>query len=133
MLGPLRQMAYEKNTSFDTLGLKAKTLADIIALVEEGKVNFSTASTKILPAVIDRPTTFPLQIATELNLLQVSKPDDVEGWINEVLNKMPEKVVEFKKGKKGLIGLFVGEVKRISKGKADLKIATQLLEEKLKN
>ncbi len=86
-----------------------------------------------MPAVIDRPPTFPLQIATELNLLQVSKPDDVEAWINEVLNKMPEKVVEFKKGKKGLIGLFVGEVKRISKGKADPKIATQLLEEKLKN
>ncbi len=133
MLGPLRQMAHEKKTSFDTIGLEAKTLADIIALVEEGKVNFSIASTKILPAVIDRPTTFPLQIATELNLLQVSKPDDVEAWINEVLNKMPEKVVEFKKGKKGLIGLFVGEVKRISKGKADPKIATQLLEEKLKN
>jgi aspartyl-tRNA(Asn)/glutamyl-tRNA(Gln) amidotransferase subunit B len=56
----------------------------------------------------------------------------VEAWINEVLNKMPEKVVEFKKGKKGLLGLFVGEVKKVSKGKADPKIATQLLEEKLK-
>jgi aspartyl-tRNA(Asn)/glutamyl-tRNA(Gln) amidotransferase subunit B len=40
---------------------------------------------------------------------------------------MPEKVIEFKKGKKGLIGLFVGEVKKISNGKADPKVSTELL------
>jgi len=38
---------------------------------------------------------------------------------------MPDKVNEYKKGKKGLIGLFVGEVKKISKGKADPKVVTQ--------
>lgn len=131
--GPLRQMANEQNTSLNEIELSPKTLADIIKLVEEGKVNFSIASAKILPAVIDTPEKSPLQVATELNLLQVSETSDVEAWINEALNKMPEKVAEFKKGKKGLIGLFVGEVKKISKGKADPKIATQLLEEKLKH
>jgi aspartyl-tRNA(Asn)/glutamyl-tRNA(Gln) amidotransferase subunit B len=130
--GPLRQIANEKNTSFDEIKVSAKTLAELINLVDEGKVNFSIASTKILPEAIQKPGTTPLQIATELNLLQVSEASDVEAWINEVLNKLPEKVAEFKKGKKGLIGLFVGEVKKISKGKADPKIATQLLEEKLK-
>jgi aspartyl-tRNA(Asn)/glutamyl-tRNA(Gln) amidotransferase subunit B len=130
--GPLRQIANEKNTSFDEIKVSAKTLAELINLVDEGKVNFSIASTKILLAAIQKPATSPLQIATELNLLQVSEASDVEAWINEVLNKLPEKVAEFKKGKKGLIGLFVGEVKKISKGKADPKIATQLLEEKLK-
>jgi aspartyl-tRNA(Asn)/glutamyl-tRNA(Gln) amidotransferase subunit B len=133
MLGPLRQIANERSLSFDSIGLEAKALAGIITLVEEGTVSFSVAATKVLPAVIDDLKKSPLQVATELNLLQVSRTDDVEAWIIEVLNKMPEKVVEFKKGKKGLIGLFVGEVKKISKGKADPKIATQLLEEKLKN
>jgi hypothetical protein len=42
-------------------------------------------------------------------------------------------VLEYKKGKKGLIGLFVGEVKKISKGKADPKIATELLNQFLIN
>ena len=46
---------------------------------------------------------------------------------------MPEKVAEYKKGKKGLIGLFVGEVKKISKGKADPKMVTNILEQKLNN
>jgi aspartyl-tRNA(Asn)/glutamyl-tRNA(Gln) amidotransferase subunit B len=130
--GPLRQLANEQSTSMDELGIAPKTLAELISLVEEGKVNFSVASTKILPVATQKQGTSPLQIATELNLLQVSEASDVEAWINEVLNKLPEKVAEFKKGKKGLIGLFVGEVKKISKGKADPKIATQLLEEKLK-
>jgi len=44
---------------------------------------------------------------------------------------MPDKVAEYQKGKKGLIGLFVGEVKKLSKGKADPKIVTDLLEKAL--
>jgi aspartyl-tRNA(Asn)/glutamyl-tRNA(Gln) amidotransferase subunit B len=62
----------------------------------------------------------------------VSGSADIEAWVNEVVNKLPEKVAEYKKGKKGLIGLFVGEVKKASKGKADPKVVTQILEEKLK-
>ena len=44
---------------------------------------------------------------------------------------MPDKVLEYKKGKKGLLGLFVGEVKKISKGKADPQLTNQLLIQKL--
>ena len=44
---------------------------------------------------------------------------------------MPDKVKEYKGGKKGLIGLFVGEVKKLSKGKADMNLVNKLLAEKL--
>lgn len=132
MTGPLRQALNESSASFDALALTPKTLAGLIAIVDEGKVNFSVASVKILPVLLSNVEKEPLQVATELNLLQVSGSADIEAWVNEVLNKMPDKVAEYKKGKKGLIGLFVGEVKKASKGKADPKITTQLLEEKLK-
>ena len=46
--------------------------------------------------------------------------------------KRPFKIIEYKKGKKGLIGLFTGEVKKLSQGKADPKVTMQLLEQKLK-
>ena len=52
--------------------------------------------------------------------------------IEEVLNDMEGKVKEYKKGKKGIISLFVGEVMKRSKGKADPKLANELLLEKLK-
>ena len=132
MVGPLRQLLNEKHASFDTLPITPKTLSGLISLVDEGKVNFSIASIKILPALMDHPEKDPLQIATELNVIQVSGSADIETWVDEVLAKLPDKVSEYKKGKKGLIGLFVGEIKKASKGKADPKIATQLLEEKLK-
>ena len=44
---------------------------------------------------------------------------------------MPDKVAEYKKGKKGLIGMFAGEVKKASKGKADMQAVNKLLAEKL--
>jgi aspartyl-tRNA(Asn)/glutamyl-tRNA(Gln) amidotransferase subunit B len=132
MLGPLRQVLNENHISFDQLVMTPKTLAGLISIIDEGKVNFSVASVKILPVLLADPSKEPFQVATELNLLQVSGSADIENWVNEVLAKMPDKVTEYKKGKKGLIGLFVGEVKKASKGKADPKIATQLLEEKLK-
>ncbi|MDQ6813993.1 MAG: Asp-tRNA(Asn)/Glu-tRNA(Gln) amidotransferase subunit GatB [Bacteroidota bacterium] len=132
MNGPLRQVLNENNISFAQLALTPKTLASLIAIIDEGKVNFSVASLKILPVLLTNPEKEPLKVATELNLLQVSESADIEAWVMEVLAKMPEKVAEYKKGKKGLIGLFVGEIKKTSKGKADPKIATQLLEEKLK-
>lgn len=132
MLGPLKQVVNNNNVSFTELALRPKKLADIVAIVDAGKVNFSVASLKILPVLLQKPEKEPLQAATELNLLQISGSADIEAWVNEVVNKMPDKVTEYKKGKKGLIGLFVGEVKKVSKGKADPKVATQILEEKLK-
>ncbi len=132
MLGPLRQTANEKNISVSEVGLHPERLAQLISLVEDGKVNFSVASLKILPALLQHENKSPEEIATEQNLLQVSDTSDIETWVNEVLAKMPDKVAEYKKGKKGLIGLFVGEIKKLSKGKADPKLATQILEEKLK-
>jgi aspartyl-tRNA(Asn)/glutamyl-tRNA(Gln) amidotransferase subunit B len=130
ILGPVRQYLNEKNIGFKTLALQPVLFADLIELVEAGKVNFSVASSKILPAVIEQNIS-PLAVVERMNLLQVSDTNELETWITAVLASMPDKVTEYKKGKKGLIGLFVGEVKKRSKGKADPKIVTQLLEQKL--
>ena len=130
MLGPIKQYLNEQGASFETLKLLPNILAELIKIVEEGKVNFSVASSQILPTLIEQ-NKHPLQLAEELNLLQVSNTNELEAWIDEALAKMPDKVSEYKKGKKGLIGLFVGEVKKLSKGKADPKVVTDLLQHKL--
>jgi aspartyl-tRNA(Asn)/glutamyl-tRNA(Gln) amidotransferase subunit B len=106
-------------------------LAKLIGLVEEGKINFSIASSRIFPEMIREVSSEPLEIAISLNLLQNSDSDEVSAWIEEALAKMPEKVAEYKRGKKGLIGLFVGEVKKISKGKADPAMTNRLLLQRL--
>lgn len=130
ILGPIKQLLNEQQKSINELGLSAKSLADTIQLIESGKINFSAAASKLLPALLNNEKD-PLDLATKLNLLQTSDSGELEEWVNKAIEMMPDKVQAYQKGKKGLIGLFVGEVKKMSKGKADPKIVTQLLEQKL--
>jgi aspartyl-tRNA(Asn)/glutamyl-tRNA(Gln) amidotransferase subunit B len=130
LLGPVRQYLNESNLSFANFTLQPNMLAELIKLVGDGKVSFSAASSKILPVVI-RENISPLSVAENLNLLQVNDAGELETWVTDTLTAMPDKVAEYKKGKKGLIGLFVGEVKKRSGGKADPKMVTGLLEQKL--
>jgi len=131
--GPVKSYLNEQSLNISAFPVAPATLAGVIALVESGKLSFSVASSKLLQALIDNQSADPLQTATALNLLQDADAGAVAEWVDQVLAGMPDKVAEYKKGKKGLIGLFMGEVKKISKGKADPKMATQLLTEKLNN
>ncbi len=133
MQGPLKQFCNEQATSYGDIPLSIHQLASLIELVESGKVNFNNAATRIFRTMLERPGSMADQIAAELNLLQESDSDAVATWVDQVIAAMPDKVAEYQKGKKGLLGLFAGEVKKLSKGKADMALVNQLLGEKLKN
>jgi len=131
LLGPVKSYLNENNISISQFVVPAKKIAQLIKLVDEEMLNFSTASSRIFPELIKKPDEEPLLIITNLNLLQSSDAQEIASWVDQALAKMPDKVMEYKKGKKGLIGLFVGEVKKISRGKADPKLTNKLLLEKL--
>ena len=131
LMGPIKSYLNDHSISIEEFPLSPVKIASVIQLVDDGKVNFSIASTKILSALLIAPQKEPLQIATELNLIQESDSVSVATWVAEVIDKMPDKVKEYKSGKKGLIGLFAGEVKKLSKGKADMQVVNKLLAEKL--
>lgn len=132
LLGPVKSTLNEQGVSITGFPLPPAALAGLIQLVEEGKVSFSIASSRIFPELLQHPAEQPLDIATRLNLLQDNNANNIAPIIDEVLAKYPDKVAEFRSGKKGLMGLFVGEVMKLSKGKADPKLTNQLLAEKLK-
>lgn len=131
LMGPVKSYLNENNIELDVFPLPAAKIAELIQLVDDGKVNFSIASTRIFSALLNAPDKNALQLATELNLIQESDSNSVAAWVEEVIAKMPDKVKEYQSGKKGLIGLFAGEVKKLSKGKADMQIVNKLLAEKL--
>ncbi len=131
MNGPVRQYLNENKLSIEEFGLSPVQLADLLKLVEEGKINFSIASSRLFPAMLGSTYNTAFELAAELNLLQVSDANELEQWVDSVLDKMTDKVKEYKKGKRGLMGLFVGEVKKMSRGKADPKVVTELFEHKL--
>lgn len=131
LLGPIRSYTNENNLSMESFPIPARSIAEIIEMIELGKINFSTAAGKLFPRLLSAPGRDPLDLAAELNILQESNDDTVNNWVNEVISKMPDKVKEYRKGKKALIGLFAGEVKKLSKGKADMSVVNKLLTEKL--
>jgi aspartyl-tRNA(Asn)/glutamyl-tRNA(Gln) amidotransferase subunit B len=131
VLGPIKSYLNAQAQNIQQFPLAPTSIADLILLIDTGKLNFSVASTKIFSFLIKYPDRSALSIANELNVLQDSDESNVAGWVEEVLNKMPDKVAEYKRGKKGLMGLFVGEVKKVSKGKADPKLTNDILLKKL--
>ena len=132
LLGPVKSWLNDHHQSMAGFPVPPEQLAELLTMVENGRLGFSTAAERLFPELAGSGGSETCEaIAGRLNLLQTGDADQIRSWVNEVLEKMPEKVKEYKKGKKGLIGLFVGEVKKISRGKADPKLTQQLLAETL--
>ncbi len=133
MLGPVKSWLNEQASDIEELPVTTQHIADIIALTDAGKLNFTIASQQLFPALINEPTAQAEALARSMNLIQESDAGLIEEFVDAAIAKFPDKVAEYKGGKKGILGLFMGEVMKLSKGKADPKIATKLLEEKLNN
>jgi aspartyl-tRNA(Asn)/glutamyl-tRNA(Gln) amidotransferase subunit B len=133
MLGPVKSWLNENNLGIKDFPLSPSILSSLIALVEEKKLSFSSASSKVLPSLIKNPDADVLKLAKELNVLQESNSDYILPIVEEVLLKFDDKVREYKKGKKGLLALFVGEIMKRSKGKADPHVVNEIVLEKLKS
>jgi len=132
MLGPVKSWLNENSKEIEAFPIHPEQLAAGIVLVEEEKLSFSVASTKLFSELLKKKGKTAEQIAIEENLIQQLDVSAIEPIIDKVLEKFADKVTEYKKGKKGLLALFVGEAIKQSKGKADPKIINQLLLEKLK-
>jgi aspartyl-tRNA(Asn)/glutamyl-tRNA(Gln) amidotransferase subunit B len=126
MLGPLKSHLNENEISINQLPFTPEILVTLIDLIEQGSVSHSVASQKLFPILVKEGGS-PQMLASSLNLIQERDEDMLNDLIEQVLNSMPAKVQEYQKGKKGLIGLFVGEVMKLSKGKADPKLLNQLI------
>lgn len=130
LIGPLKSLINEKGAS-SIEGITAPKLVSLAELTAQNSVSFATAAAKILPEILSGNEHDALAIARKLNLLQVNDTDALNEWIDQVLARFPEKVLEYQKGKKSLTGFFAGEVKKLSKGKADIKSAMEILSQKL--
>lgn len=133
LMGTIRSYMNERAITLHEFNLKPAKIAEIIALIDAGKVSNTAASAKLFPALIEHPEMNAEQLASKLDLIQNSNTDELQSLIDAVLEKFPEKVAEFKGGKVGLLGMFVGEVMKASKGKADPKLLNQLVKQSLEN
>ena len=127
LIGPVRSYLNDNNTNIASFNLSEEKLAGLIALVDLCKVNHSVALHRLFPAMVKEPGKNADELAAELNLLISVNTNEVDRFIHDAIAKYPEKVMEYKKGKKGVLQLFMGEIMKSSKGKIDPKTTNQLL------
>jgi len=131
LMGAIKGHLNELGISISEFPISAEKIAELISLVDDNKVSNSIASQKIYPFLLENPDKSPLDIAKENNWIQESDSDALGEFILAALAKYPDKVEEYKNGKKGLLGLFMGEVMKLSKGSADPKLTNQMLRKEL--
>ena len=131
VLGPVKTWLNDTNKNINELPVSPGKLSGLIKLVEENKLSFSAAASKIFPLLIEEPETDPLEQARKMSLIMESNADFIVPIADAVLLQFEDKVREYRKGKKGLLALFVGEVIKRSKGKADPKVVNDILNQKL--
>jgi len=127
LMGNIKSYLNQNAIEIDEFPISPKKIAELINLVDNGKITHNIASKIVFFELIKNPDKAPLEIVEEQNLVIKSDQAELKQIIEKVLAKYPNKVEEYKKGKKGLIGLFVGEVMRETKGKADPKEVNKLL------
>ncbi|RKR83923.1 aspartyl/glutamyl-tRNA(Asn/Gln) amidotransferase subunit B [Mucilaginibacter gracilis] len=127
LMGAVKSYLNDHGMSINQLTLTPQQLAGLIALVDSGKVSSSVAAHKIFPVLVKDSAKAAQQVADELNLIIDESASDVSGFIKQTLEKHPDKVNEYHNGKKGVVGLFMGEIMKLSKGKIDPKKTNQLL------
>ncbi len=133
VMGALKSLLNEKQQGFSDLKIPAIEIAAIINLVEQKEINNSQAKHKLFAELIVRPDAKVADLVEELNLIHKKSDNDLDGFITKALEKFPEKVKEYHNGKKGVIGLFMGEVMKLSHGKLDPKETNQLIIKKLES
>lgn len=132
LTGSIRALLSEQEISIADFKLQPVQLAELINLVDDKKITQQIALQQLLPELMKNPAAEAMTTAASLNLLIVENSDELSGFVEEVLAKFDAQVQAYKKGKKGVLGLFVGEVMKLAKGKADAQKINELLQDKLK-
>lgn len=129
VMGPIKSWLNAEARPMEDFPLSTQQIADLIKLVDDGVVSNSVASQRLFPAMIEQPEAKPMELARSLNLVQERDEDELRTHVEAVLAAWPDKVAEYQGGKKGVLGMFMGEVMKRTQGKADPKFTSQLLNE----
>ena len=127
--GPLLKEANRVQRSVEDLGMPPPSLAELIGLVEDGTVS-GTMGRRVLSQMVDSGKTAREIIETE-GLSQVQDSDELNAWVDAVIEENSDEVERYRSGETRLIGYFVGQTMRKSQGRADPKALSALLRGRL--
>jgi len=130
ILSELLGVIKEKNIEFKDIKLKPEEIGKIFELITQGTISIKIAK-EILPDIIDKDINVKKYVE-EKGLIQVSDTKELEEIVDRILAANSKNVEEYKSGKTKLLGFFVGQVMKETKGKANPELVNKIIIEKLK-
>jgi aspartyl-tRNA(Asn)/glutamyl-tRNA(Gln) amidotransferase subunit B len=130
LMGDIKSYLNEQGVDISTFPIGAERIAALIELIDQGKISNSIAAQRLFPALFQSTET-PLEIAERLNLIQSSDSSIIEEFIAQVIAQNSAEVERYRNGEKQLIGFFMGQLMKVSGGKADPKASNAILRQKL--
>ncbi len=129
LMGPVLAQMNARGVSLDQLGLSPASLVELIRLVEDGVIS-QLAGKDVLGAMLDSGKG-PAQIVKEKDLAQMSAEGALGAIVDEVLEKNEKTAADYRQGKESALMFLVGQVMRSTQGKANPKVAQELLRKRL--
>ncbi len=132
LIGPLAAVASSSNIEISEVNIPAHNFIELIELVEKKQIISNLTGKAVLEemASTGKP---PSVIIQERNLAQISDESILEKDIEEVINENLKSVEAFKSGKENAVMFLVGEVMKRTKGKANPKVAQEILKRRLRD
>jgi len=132
IMGDLLRFYKDSNVDLKDLSgstVKPKTLADMITLVEKGTISGKIAKT-VMEEMCKTGKT-PSAIIEEKGLVQISNVDEIEKIVARVIEENPKTVDQYRQGKTGNLGFFVGQVMKATGGRANPQTVNDILKKRL--
>lgn len=120
----------EGNVSPNESPLSPAILADLLSLIKDGTISIKIGK-EIFPELCKSGVS-PRKLIEQKGLLQISDESAIVATIDQVIERFPKEVADFRAGKEKLLGFFVGRVMKETKGKANPKLLNELLVRRLK-
>ena len=128
-MGDVMALMNASGKAIGECAMKPADLAALVRLAAAGTINGPTLK-ELLPEIFEKGGD-PEAIVKERGLGAVSDASALEAFVEQAIAANPKSVADFKAGKKAAAGFFVGQVMKLSKGKADPKIVGPLVAKKL--
>jgi aspartyl-tRNA(Asn)/glutamyl-tRNA(Gln) amidotransferase subunit B len=127
VMGDVRSWMNERGLPMEQFPITAERLAGLVQLIDAGKVSHTIASQKLFPLMLENASATAEELAVKHDLVQSTNEDEITAIMQQAMAQYPDKVEAYRNGNKGLLGLFMGEVMKGTKGKADPKRANEVV------
>jgi aspartyl-tRNA(Asn)/glutamyl-tRNA(Gln) amidotransferase subunit B len=129
VLGDILRLLKEKDLEAAAIPVAPDALVKLLALIKGGQLS-TTAAKEVFEEMFLTGKSADLVVA-EKGLAQISDTSEIEKIVDDILDSNPQSIEDYKAGKKQAAGFLMGQLMKASKGKANPKVAKELLDKKL--